>query len=293
MENTQKIPMPPAPIVAQNPLAKYFRQPSIYMKLPSQGRFWAEGALELPITGDIPVFPMTARDEVTLRTPDALMNGAGVTEVIHSCCPNIKDAWKMPSIDVDAVLIGIRIASYGNEMTLDTDCPACAEENSHTLDLSSILSRIVCPDYSQKITAENLKIKVKPQEFFTVDKQNSVQFEEQRLVEALEKADLTMEERTTRISESMTRLMKISIDTVTNCTELIEMDDGSIVSRPDYIGEFYNNVDGAVVRSVQRRLMELNQDASIKEQKVSCIKCAAEYSIPLEFDYSNFFVTGS
>ena len=125
-------------IASANPLSKYFRQPSIYLKLPSNGQFWPDGAVELPVTGEIPVYPLTARDEVTLRTPDALMNGSGVTDVIHSCCPSIKDAWKMPSVDVDAVLIGIRIASYGHSMDLDTNCPKCNEDNRHAVDLTRI-----------------------------------------------------------------------------------------------------------------------------------------------------------
>jgi hypothetical protein len=61
---------------------------------------------------------MTTKDEITLKTPDALLNGQGVVNVIESCCPAIKDAWAMPSIDVDATLIAIRIASYGNQMDL-------------------------------------------------------------------------------------------------------------------------------------------------------------------------------
>ena len=132
-------------MTTNNPLGQYFRQPSIYLTLPSRGRYWPDSSLELPATGEIPVLPMTTRDEVTLRTPDALMNGAGIVDVVHSCCPNIKDAWKMPSIDVDAVLIAIRIASYGHGMDLDTNCPYCKEENRHGADLRTILSGMTCP----------------------------------------------------------------------------------------------------------------------------------------------------
>jgi len=283
------------PTASSNPLSKYFRQPAIYMKLPSGGRFWADNALELPVNGEIPVYPMTARDEVSLRTPDSLMNGQGVVDVIQSCCPNVKGAWAMPSVDVDAVLIGIRIASYGNEMDLDTVCPFCQSENNHALDLRSILDTIVCPDYVKKIEVNDLKIKVKPQQFATINKQNSISFEEQRMLEALEKSDLTAEERASRVAESMSKLLEISIDTVTNCTELIELDDGSIVNNVEYIREFYNNVDSSVVRAVQKRLGEINAEAEIKARKVACTNadCAKEYEIPLEFDYANFFVKGS
>ena len=93
---------------ATNPLNKYFRQASVFITLPSAGQYWPEGTLVMPETGQLPVYPMTTRDEITLKTPDALMNGTGMVEVIQSCCPNIKNAWEMPSVDVDTVLIAVR-----------------------------------------------------------------------------------------------------------------------------------------------------------------------------------------
>ena len=56
--------------LSNNPLAKHFRQPVMYIKLPSQGRWWANNAIEIPVTGEIPVYAMTARDEITFKTPD-------------------------------------------------------------------------------------------------------------------------------------------------------------------------------------------------------------------------------
>ena len=79
-------------INSSNPLAKHFRQPALYIKLPSSGRFWPDGSIEIPLNGEIPVYPMTAKDEIMIRTPDALLNGAGTVSVIQSCCPNILDA---------------------------------------------------------------------------------------------------------------------------------------------------------------------------------------------------------
>lgn len=279
---------------AQNPLSKYFRQPAIYMKLPSNGQFWPNDALDLPVSGEIPIYPMTARDEITLRTPDALMNGSSVVEVIHSCCPNIRDAWRMPSIDVDAVLIGIRIASYGHGMSIDTKCPYCSEENNHELDLRIILSSIKCPDYNSVIDVEGLKIKVRPQPYFGVNKQNAISFEEQRLINALQQADsLSEEEKLKQVNESMNRLIKISIDTVANSTESIELPNGELVKNTEFIQEFYANADGLVVRNIQKRLAEINVEAAIPTQSTACTSCQKEYTVPLEFDYASFFAVGS
>ena len=69
---------------SQNPLAKHFRQPILYLKLPSNGRWYPEGSVELPVTGEIPVYAMTARDEITLKTPDALMNGTSTVAEVNT-----------------------------------------------------------------------------------------------------------------------------------------------------------------------------------------------------------------
>ena len=45
-----------------NPLKKYFRQPKLYINLPSKGKFYPAGSLNMPETGELPVFPMTAKD---------------------------------------------------------------------------------------------------------------------------------------------------------------------------------------------------------------------------------------
>jgi hypothetical protein len=276
-----------------NPLSKYFRQPAIYIKLPSKGQYWPDGAVEIPVTGELPVYPMTAKDEVTLRTPDALMNGSGVVDVIHSCCPSIKNAWEMPSVDVDAVLIGIRIASYGHEMDIETTCPHCKEENKHAIDLRVSLDSIKCPDYDEKITEQELKFKVKPQQYFGVNRGNAINFEEQRLADALERVNMDATARTTVIAESMGRLLEISIETVTQSTEYIELADGTQVNDKAFIKEFYNNSDGVIVRAIQSKLANINTEGAVKPQKAACTACKTEYEIPLEFDYSNFFANGS
>ena len=278
--------------VNSNPLAKFFRQPAIYMKLPSGGKFWSDSALELPVTGELPVYPMTTRDEVTLRTPDALMNGAGVVDIIQSCCPNIKDAWRMPSIDVDAVLIAIRIASYGHSMDVETECPHCKEENVHAFDLRVSLGSIHCPDYSKKLSFDQFKIKLHPQAYFGVNRENMINFEEQRLIKALEMPDVDPELRANEINSSMGKLVDIALDTVTDSTEYIETDDGTVVSAREHIKDFYQNVEGAVVKSVQQRLAEINQEGGIKPYDVPCISCEKEYKVPLTFDYASFFGKG-
>jgi len=68
---------------SHNPLKKYFRQPKIYISLPSQGKFYPDGSIEMTENGELPVYSMTAKDEMIIKTPDALLNGSSTVEVIQ------------------------------------------------------------------------------------------------------------------------------------------------------------------------------------------------------------------
>lgn len=279
---------------SMNPLAKHFRQPAINIALPSKGEYWPDGSIEIPLTGEIPVYPMTTRDEITIRTPDALLNGEGIVSIIQSCCPNIKDAWKMPSIDVDATLIAIRIASYGQEMDIDSTCTndKCKHENRHGLDLSMLLSGIKAPNYNTPIEINGLKIKLRPQSYFENNKTNMSNFEEQRVMQVINDDSITDDVKVIKFKEHMNKLIDININIITAGTEYIEVD-GEQVDNPEFIKEFYSSADGKVVRTVRDQFDEYAKQAQLPTHKVFCEECSNEYSVEVTFNYVNFFAAAS
>lgn len=275
-----------------NPLQKYFRQPSIYIKLPSDGEYWKEGSLNLPLNGEIPVYPLTTRDEVELRTPDALMNGASVANVIQSCCPNIVDVWSMPSIDVDAVLIAIRIASYGHDMDFDVRCPHCNAENTFTKDLRESLAELKKPNYKKTVNTNELIIKLKPAAYFQANKSGQINFEEAKLMQALENVDLDPTLRDVTITESTRRLIEIGLDNLTAVTDYIATHDGDVVTDEKYIRDFYANASSATVKLVNDQLAEFAKDIGTKPMSGNCTSCEKQFEVPIEFNYSSFFGKG-
>ena len=276
-----------------NPLAKHFRQPAIFLKLPSQGNYWPDGALTLSATGELPVYPMTTKDEITLRTPDALINGSGVASVIQSCIPSINDPWSMPSVDVDACLIAIRIASYGNDMNVSSKCPKCNTTNDNTIELNHALEQIAMPDFNNLLKDKNLTIKLKPQNYFAMNKANSVAYKEQRILDVLAKEDISVEDRETNLKTITDELIELNVDNLTASTEYILMSDGTKVVDTAFIKEFYNNTSGALVKTVQDKLGEIAQAAGLKPYKNVCTECEHEYQTDVTFDYSSFFAVGS
>jgi len=277
---------------SNNPLAKHFRQPSIYIKLTSGGKYWKDGTVELPMTGEIPVYPMTAKDEIILRTPDALINGTSVVNVVQSCCPNIKNAWAMPSIDVDSTLIAIRIASYGPTMAITAKCPKCNEEHDYDIDLHTILAGIRAPDYNQTIsTDDGLVIKFKPLDYYEVSKSGNMVFEEEKLIQALADPSLDEEVRKVEFEKHIKNMIDINVNNATLATESI-LSDGILITDTSFISDYYRNTKSKVLHQVQAQLKEFAKAVAIKEEETKCASCEHIFKLAVSFDYTHFFDNG-
>jgi hypothetical protein len=273
--------------MAVNPLFKHFRQPTIYVKLPSRGKFWPENTLELTPNEEIPIYPMTIKDEVLIKTPDALMNGAGVADVIHSCCPNIKNAWALPSIDLDTILIAIRIASYGAFMDVDTKCPHCGEENLHTIDLRTVMDEVKVADF-KPVTINELTFHFKPQTFKALNSNNLIAYEQQKLIDAITNSDLAEEEKTKQFNTMFPKLTDMNIMALVNCIDYIEVGTES-VDDATHIKEFVSNCDRSIYKLIREEVDKIINTSKIPPANMQCNNCSQFYSTEILFEQSNFF----
>jgi hypothetical protein len=277
--------------LSPNPLSKHFRQPALYIKLPSQGRWYPDGAVEIPATGEIPVYAMTARDEITMKTPDALLNGSSTVHVIESCCPNIKDAWKMPSVDLDSILLSIRLASYGKAMEFTSTCPHCGTQNEQAIDVSVILDKIGPADYSKPIQVNGLQITLKPQSYEDYNKNNLLNFQEQRILQVVSNESLSEEEKTKQFDELFQRLIETGINQVGKSIANITLDDGTVVDDKDYIHEFLDNCDRSVWEAIKNELDRIKAADTYNKVNIVCSneECQKEFNTPFVFEQTNFF----
>jgi len=147
--------------MAVNPLQKYFRQPKIYIKFPSGGIFNKPGTIQGDVT-NTPVYGMTGMDEIIVKTPDALLSGESTAQVLTSCCPAIKDPWELCILDLVILLAAIRIATYGNSMTVGHKCNNCGSENDYDIDLNKVVEFYMACQYDGKIVTDDLTINLRP-----------------------------------------------------------------------------------------------------------------------------------
>jgi hypothetical protein len=270
-----------------NPLKAYFRRPAIYLKLPSEGKYYPQGSVDIPVNGEVAVYPMTAVDEITTKTPDALFNGSAVVEIIKSCIPSIKDPWEIPLIDLDPILVAIRTATNGNNMDITSKCPACEEEASYGINLGNLLGTLQKGKYDEPLILQDLSFKFKPLAYKQINKINQVQFEIQTVVMGLDSIE-DDNVRKQKSNETMQKLNDLSVSLVSETIESITTP-SSIVAEKEFIIDFLKNCEKQTFESLRNYAIKMRESSEIKPLKMKCIHCQHEYDQSSILNPTDFF----
>lgn len=279
----------------ENPLLKYYRQPKIFIKLPSKGKFYSKGSLDVSKNKEYPVYPMNAKDEILLKTPDALLNGEATVSVIKSCVPSILDPWEMPSVDLDTVLAAIRIASYGENLEIDSKCPECEEENTHVFNLVGFLENNSKVNIKDSVTFDEsgLTVYIRPYSYRELSQVRFKTIEQQNILKIINNKSLSDEEKIRQFNASFVSLTDLTINIIIGCITCIETADGEKVEDKELIAEFLNNSSKEYFNKISDLVKQMKNDVDIKPTPVVCGSCSHQYEVMFALDNSNFFNQGS
>lgn len=275
-----------------NPLRKYFRQPAIHLKLPSGGKFYPPGTLDLPPNGEVPIYPMTAVDEIITRTPDALFNGSAVPDIIKSCVPNIRDPWAMPAVDINSLLAAVRLASYGHEMEVSTTCPKCGHVHAATIDLRQVLDTMGMPDYDTPLLISDMTLYFAPMNYRQINDVSRVQYEDQKIMQMVNDSELSEEEKIVRLGEAFKRITKLTVRSIAGSVAAVKTGD-AMVTDIMQIEEFLLNCPKNVFEQVKDYTIKLRSATDIPPVSMTCPECQHQYKQEFTLDMSNFFATAS
>ena len=270
-----------------NPLKQYFRRPSIYLKLPSGGKMYSTSVLDMPDNGELPVYPMTAIDEISSKTPDALYNGTAMADIIKSCIPAIKDPWAINSIDLDAILVAIKSSSGGNDLTLTSECPSCKEVAEYSVNLAGILSQLKSGDYEKELSFNELSIKFRPLTYKEMNEASLAQFEAQRIFVALD-AEENAEVKQKKMQDALKYLTDITMNILSQTLMSIKTP-VAFVEENTFILDFLQNCDKnafVTIRDYNAALMAQNE---VKPLIIKCVDCSHEYEQQFTLNTSDFF----
>lgn len=270
-----------------NPLRQYFRRPAVFFTLPSGGKNYEPGTLDIPESGEIPVYPMTAIDEITVRTPDALFNGTAVVELVKSCVPAIKDPWKLNSNDLDAVLIAIRAAGGQQQLEIETQCPKCENQATYGLNLVGVLSQLKAGDYDTLLPVNDLKIKFRPLTYKEMNEAAVDQFKIQKTFGNLDNIE-NEDEKNRMTQEAIRAITEVTMSIIASTIEYIETPN-TRVEQKEFIHDFLRNCDGSLYLAIRDYNAKLKNSTELKPLDIKCDNCAHEYVQPFTLNASDFF----
>ena len=274
-----------------NPLKAYFRKPGLWVKLPSQGKFYNQKPMDLNDMGEIPVYPLTAKDELMLKNADALLNGHAISQVIKSCTPSIVDPENMPAVDLDSILVAIKRCTYGEHMDVTTKCNCeNAKETSIRIDLNALISEIKVIDEIAPIEFGNgIKVFIKPVTVKNILRLNWVQYEQVRSLQLAEQQNLDEQSKMSVLQKSYTALTNESVKVVSGCIDTVLLPDGTAVSDPALIEEWVVDLSKPDYSNLERSIMNTNTKGVTKEFTVHCPECNENYTSTLDLNPTTFF----
>jgi hypothetical protein len=272
--------------MAKNPLQQYFRQPKIFISLPSQGVYSKPGSIDGDPT-KLPVFGMTGMDEIMLKTADGLLSGDSTASVINSCCPSIVDPWELSTLDIDLILASIRIATYGEELAMIKTCSECGTENEYAIKLSKFIDHFSSCEYHNVVEVGDLKVTIRP---LTYRQSQDFSFKNFMLQQKIfQLSEIKNEKDKKKSSEDLVKELTVTRNEVF-ATGIESVDTGhEVVTDRKFINEWLANIDSNIVKIISDHVEQNKKAWTMAPQPVVCENCGHESTLSVELDQSNFF----
>jgi hypothetical protein len=269
-----------------NPLKKFYRVPKLYINLPSGGKFNDIG--DKASNGEIPVYAMTARDEIVMRNPDALLNGDAVIQVIKSCAPDIHDTRNLPVCDVDILLIAIRMATHGSVLQTKITSPHSKKENDYEINLESIVEDVrTIPEDNSVVLKNNCTVYVKPFSYTIQTKLNLMAYDQAK---ALRNVTDINSESAKQFTALFTQLADTNMDVMVKSIEKVKTPDGTAVIDKNQIKEFMTSIESTDHKKVDEVIDSLNRASTTVKRKFKCKETGNDFETEVRLDPSDFFV---
>ena len=276
-----------------NPLAGHFRQPKLYMKLPSGGLFNTDEDLDFPESKEVAVFPMTAKDEILMKNPDALLNGEAVVQVIKSCVPSVLKPQELTNIDVDAILMGIQSATYGDEMEVTAKCKNCEDkELTGTTSIQESLDQIQPLEEINIAEWEGLKVALRPVKYKSTIEAGLINFQTTRSLQGISELPDDMD-KLQIFNETFNRIAVLNFNLIADSIEKIIMQEGEEtieVTDREHIIEFLNNCEASIGKKIEEQSSKISTNGIKKDIQFLCEDCEEVTESTIVLDPVNFFM---
>lgn len=277
--------------MAMNPLAKYTKIEEISTKLVTNGVIPYKDGVLGPKGVKCGVCARSARDEMTLNTPDMLLNGDAVSRVIENCVPNVIDADELYVNDVEMLLIAIKVASKEETYDINVVCPECEKEGRFDRNLSYLLETAKSFSEIPSVDLDNgLRLEFKPLTWKEYSSFAERMFNEQQKTKFLETADIDKDEKVKIFSEVFESMAQLNFDMIGGVIAKIITPDGDEVVEKEFINEWLGQQSKGVLKLIREKMDEVLEIGVSHTMEVECSNCNHQWEIDgLKYDPSHFF----
>jgi len=277
----------------KNPLTQFYRVVKTTVKLPSRGLYYKKNEVDFNEDNEVGILPMTAADEITLKNPDALLSGEAIVNVIKSCVPAVKKPKQLLSCDIETLIVGIRDASYGDDLSMEIRCPECSHNNTYSLDLDSLLNQTeqLEDEYVAELS-NDIQVYVKPGTFDATLKHQKILINNKKIGRLVDQDDISNEQREALLNSVFNSLGKLQyeliLDGIEKVVYLDEEGNEQEVTEKRFIDDFIRNIDATEINKIETKLKEANSVGIAKEMPAVCTNCGHEWEAAIEFNPVNF-----
>lgn len=277
-----------------NPLAKYFRVPGVSVKIPSNGKYQPEGNIKFSMTGELDVYPMKASDELLLKSPDALISGQALENMISSCVPNVSDVRALPNNDVDTLFVAIRAATYGNELEINDVCPKCESEQTFIIDIGYMITSMTFLEEAYDLQLNDfMTVTLRPLTFAENSKVSRIMFEETKKMQVeINREDITPEQKDSLNAAAYAKMHALNIEVLAMSIDKVTTPE-HVVTDFDDIHEFVANAPMGWFKQLEDKVKEITSVGISKSAVVQCGSCEHEWETEIVFDPASFFKISS
>jgi hypothetical protein len=227
-------------------------------------------------------------DEILLKTPDALFNGESTVKVIQSCCATVADGWQINAIDLDHLLIAIRIATYGNMMTIEHTCGNCSTENEYEIDLGLLNDHFNHVEFHDTVDLGDVKVKIRPLTYKEMTAFNLENYTLQKmLIQSAQNFDNPENQKI--VNDLYTKIAELQTEVFIQSIDSVEIPD-AVVNQQTYIKEWITNSESELFEKIKERIEDNRKNWKLPSVKSQCSNCGTATDLEITMDQASFFV---
>lgn len=284
----------------------------VEVSLPTKGMFYNRGEVFTDDTDflNIKVYPISLFEETIYTDPFLIVSGKSIPKLIKRICPDVVNANLLNEIDLEIILLGSRLASYGDTMSVSHKCQNpklkdgikeyknetslhCNHETKLKINLikdiiinykvfdDEVINQIYfnVPGTKQRI---HLKPIVYKDSFEIIKKIYSMNTDEQ--------IDYTKDEDIEKYEQKFDDFQEMVLKTNLAYFYYVETSNGKKTNDYETIKGWYNQLSKDQIAYISEQVDKFkNYINDLAIIKYTCANCEHENSFRLEFDPQKFF----